>query len=55
MARTKRNKQIALTKTKKKDQREVKVNLVETLSKCIEKYENLFVFEYQNMTTNPFR
>ena len=55
MGKSKRNKSLALTKTKKKDQKEVKVNLVETLNKCFDKYENLFLFEYRNMTTNPFR
>lgn len=53
--RNKRNKQVTLTKTKKQDQREKKLTLVEVVKGCLKKYQNLYLFTYQNMSTNFFR
>lgn len=54
MGKSKRNKAISLTKTKKKT-KSFKEELIEKIKECIGKYENLFVFSHANMRTNPFR
>lgn len=54
MGRSKRSKVVHLTKTKKqpKDSKTVWVEKVRTF---VNKYDNIFVFSHENMTTVPFR
>lgn len=54
MGKSKRNKLVSLTKTKKKT-KDFKELLVEKIKGNIDKYENVFVFSHENMRTNPFR
>jgi len=48
MPKSKRNRVISLTATKKK-QKELKSKLIEEVKKCTDDYERLFVFSYENM------
>eukprot|EP01015_Nassula_variabilis_P010399 TRINITY_DN1832_c0_g2_i1.p1 TRINITY_DN1832_c0_g2~~TRINITY_DN1832_c0_g2_i1.p1 ORF type:complete len:233 (+),score=45.33 TRINITY_DN1832_c0_g2_i1:124-822(+) len=52
--KSKRTKKVALTEVKKKDQG-TKLRLVEKIHKFMSKYSNVYVFQYKNMTTKPFR
>lgn len=54
MGRSKRNKVVALTKTKSKTKAH-KIELVEKVQSLIDKFENIFVFSFHNMRTPPFR
>ncbi|EGR30639.1 hypothetical protein IMG5_127430 [Ichthyophthirius multifiliis] len=54
MPKSKRNKVISLTKTKKNPIGH-KQKISSKLNECIEKYDNIFLFSHQNMTTIPFR
>lgn len=54
MGRSKRNKIVALTKTKSKTKAH-KVELVEKVKSYVDKFENIFVFSFHNMRTPPFR
>jgi mRNA turnover protein 4 len=52
--RSKRQKVVALTKTKK-DTKGLKERLMEKAKKCLDTYSHCFVFSHENMTTVPFR
>jgi len=52
---TKRSRVIPLTKTKKKRTKAIKTDLVEKIHKHLAKYNNVFVFQHENMTSVPFR
>lgn len=54
MPKSKRNKVIALTKTKKKG-REAKEDMVENIHSCVEKFKNCYVLSFENMRTGPFK
>ncbi len=54
MPKSKRNKVVALTKTKKKG-REAKEELVENIQAAVEKYKFAYVLSYLNMRTGPFK
>jgi mRNA turnover protein 4 len=49
MPKSKRDKQISLTKTKKVATKAHKEGLVSSVRECIEEYKNVFVFSVQNM------
>jgi len=55
MPKSRRNKVVNLTKTKKRPTSEFKTALVEKLQKSLNRYTNVFVFSHENMTTVPFR
>ena len=54
MPRTKRQKVVALTKTKKQG-REAKENWVQLVQEAVDTYKNMFVLSFKNMRTGPFR
>ena len=54
MPKSKRNKVVNLTKTKSKG-RDGKEELVEKVQECVEKYENAFVVNFENMRSGPFK
>lgn len=54
MARSKRTKQISLTKTKKNPTGH-KQKVQTKLNECVQKYKNIILFSHENMTTIPFR
>ncbi|KAK0403303.1 hypothetical protein QR680_016849 [Steinernema hermaphroditum] len=53
MPRSKRDKEISLTKVKKKT-RETKTSLVEDIKSCVDTYKNVFVFTIENMRSTKF-
>jgi len=55
MPKSRRIKKIALTKTKKRPSSDFKTALVEKIHKALTKYNNVFVFSHEHMTTIPFR
>jgi len=55
MAKSKRNKVVSLTKTKKTNVSEKKLELVEKIQKYLENYKYCYVFQYKNMTTMPMQ
>jgi len=54
MGKSKRSRVIALTKTKKKA-KDHKLVVVDRIRKYVDTYQNIFVFDHENMTTAPFR
>ena len=54
MPKSKRNKVVSLTKTKKKT-KDHKTSLIDKIHKYVDSYERMYVFSYSNMRTNPFR
>ncbi len=54
MPKSKRNKVVSLTKTKKKG-REAKEELVESLHEIVEKKKFCYVLSFDNMRTGPFK
>ena len=54
MPKTKRNKMVSLTQTKKKG-REGKENLVEKIQDGIGEYEHSYVLSFENMRSGPFK
>ena len=54
MPKTKRNKMVSLTNTKKKG-REGKEALVEKIQDCVEKYDYSYVLSFENMRSGPFK
>jgi mRNA turnover protein 4 len=54
MPKSKRNKVVSLTKTKKKG-REAKEELVDRIKEAVDKYKNCFIVSYENMRTGPFK
>lgn len=54
MPKSKRSKVVALTKTKK-DPTGHKQKIQNKLNECVQKYENIYLFSHENMTTIPFR
>lgn len=55
MAKSKRNKVVALTKTKKSNVSEKKLDLVEKIQKYMENYKYCYAFTHKNMTTMPMQ
>jgi len=54
MPKSKRNKQVSLTVTKKRP-KELKKKLFEEVRKCADEYERLFLFSYENMRTTKLQ
>ncbi|XP_076307760.1 mRNA turnover protein 4 homolog isoform X5 [Tachypleus tridentatus] len=54
MPKSKRNKQISLTNTRKKGL-ELKQRLIEEIQKCVNNYAHVFVFSVQNMRNSKLR
>lgn len=54
MPKSKRDKKISLTRTKKKGL-ETKQNLVEEIRKCIDEYARIFVFSVEHMRNNKLK
>jgi mRNA turnover protein 4 len=54
MPKTKRNKLVSLTNTKKKG-REGKEALVEKIQDCVDKYDYSYVLSFENMRSGPFK
>lgn len=54
MPLSKRQKVVALTKVKKQG-REAKENLVESVQEAVENYKNMFVLSFENMRASPFK
>lgn len=55
MAKSKRNKVVSLTKTKKSNVSDKKLNLVEKIQKYLNNYKYCYVFQYKNMTAMPMQ
>lgn len=55
MAKSKRNKVVSLTKTKKSNVSDKKLDLVEKIQKYLNNYKYCYVFSYKNMTTMPMQ
>ncbi|CAD6190111.1 unnamed protein product [Caenorhabditis auriculariae] len=53
MVKSKRDKDVSLTKVKKKT-KEGKVQMVAEVRKCVDHYKNLFIFTIANMRSNRF-
>uniref|UniRef100_A0A914V2E4 Ribosome assembly factor mrt4 n=2 Tax=Plectus sambesii TaxID=2011161 RepID=A0A914V2E4_9BILA len=53
MPKSKRDKDVSLTKVKKKT-KESKVSLVEAIRVCVDEYKTLFMFTVENMRTTKF-
>ncbi|GMT31755.1 hypothetical protein PFISCL1PPCAC_23052 [Pristionchus fissidentatus] len=53
MPRSKRDKDVSLTKVKKKT-RETKVGLVQQLREAVDEYPHVFVYEFENMRASKF-
>jgi len=51
MPKSKRDKEVTLTKVKRKG-KETKLKLVDEIRRCLDSYKNLFVFSYHNMRGN---
>ncbi len=54
MPKSKRNKVLALTKTKKKG-REAKEEMIEAVQQAVEKFAYCYVLSFENMRTGPFK
>ena len=54
MPLSKRNKVVALTKVKKQG-REAKEKLLESVQEAVENYKNIFVLSFENMRSGPFK
>ena len=54
MPKSKRNKVVNLTNTKKKG-REGKEALVDKVQDCLEQYDHSYVISYENMRSGPFK
>lgn len=54
MPKSKRNKLVTLSKTKKKG-REHKESLVRTVRQCIDDYSSLYIFSFENMRNTKFK
>ncbi|XP_013777471.1 mRNA turnover protein 4 homolog isoform X1 [Limulus polyphemus] len=54
MPKSKRNKQISLTNTRKKGL-ELKQHLIEEIQKCVDSYAHVFVFSVQNMRNSKLK
>lgn len=54
MPKSKRNKLVSLTKTKKKG-RNAKEDLIETIKESLEEYKYQYVFSFENMRAGPFK
>jgi mRNA turnover protein 4 len=55
MAKSKRNKIVSLTKTKKINVSDKKLDLVEKIQKYMDNYNYCYSFYYKNMTTMPMQ
>lgn len=55
MAKSKRNKVVSLTKTKKSNVSEKKLDLVEKIQKYLDNYKYCYVFQSKNMTVMPMQ
>ena len=55
MAKSKRNKVVSLTKTKKSNVSDKKLNLVEKIQKYMKNYKYCYAFSHKNMTTMPMQ
>lgn len=55
MPRSKRNKVIPLTKTKKSAGREKKEASVQKIEDCLDKYTYVYAFRFKNMTNLPMQ
>ncbi|KAL9647441.1 hypothetical protein ABK040_006802 [Willaertia magna] len=55
MPKSKRDKLISLTKTKKRGTKENKNKLIEEIRQCVEEYDNLYVFDYSNIRANHIK
>lgn len=54
MPKSKRNKMVSLTKTKKKG-REGKEELVDKIQDCCDQYKHAYIVSYENMRSTPFK
>ncbi|XP_069774838.1 mRNA turnover protein 4 homolog isoform X2 [Narcine bancroftii] len=54
MPRSRRDKRVSLTKTKKKGL-QIKQSLIEELRKCVDTYTNIFLFSVENMRNNKLK
>ena len=54
MPKSKRNKLVSLTKTKKKG-REGKEELVDKIQDCCDQYKHSYVVSYENIRSTPFK
>ncbi|KAK0143941.1 mRNA turnover protein 4 [Merluccius polli] len=54
MPKSKRDKKVSLTKTTKKGL-EAKQNLIEEVRKCVDIYQNVFIFSVANMRNNKLK
>ena len=55
MPKSKRNKVIPLTKTKKTIDKDKKVDLVDRIQNYLDEYSYVYVFKYKNMTNLPMQ
>ena len=55
MAKSKRNKVVSLTKTKKSNVSEKKLDLVEKIQKYLNKFKYCYVFSFKNMSVMPMQ
>ncbi len=55
MVKSKRNKVVPLTKTKKKVGQEKKDKIHEKTQACIDNYDYIYTFKFRNMTTMPMQ
>jgi len=55
MAKSKRNKVVSLTKTKKSNVSDKKLDLVEKIQKYMKNFKYCYTFSYKNMTTMPMQ
>ncbi|KAJ7534675.1 hypothetical protein O6H91_13G105000 [Diphasiastrum complanatum] len=54
MPKSKRNKLVTLSKTKKRG-KEQKESLVKTVHECIDKYNSLYIFSFENLRNTKFK
>jgi len=55
MVKSKRNKVVPLTKTKKTNVADKKEKIFERVEKCLDTYDYAYAFRYKNMTNLPFQ
>jgi mRNA turnover protein 4 len=55
MAKSKRNKIVSLTKTKKSNVSDKKLDLVEKIQKYMDNFTYCYTFSFKNMTTMPMQ
>jgi len=54
MPRSRRNKQVSLTKTQSKG-RDLKGEVIEKIRSAVDEYNNIYVFSYENMRSSKFK